>query len=348
MQVKRRAEDILEPTTAPKKIDKFRSSDPEFRALLESIGVSYPIWDSSQPSNMEELVNYLSRGWPGMEQEVTRDMFNKFIQRNFDAPTEATVDESVRDILGPDGFESGEGSSSARNLRLVRMQVLRDELSTPQPDFQEGTSKESLDISVRRRLQGFIDLSRRAKAPCMPNFFLEWKGNTGEPWVVLNQVAHDSVVGARGIVELERLLRGEVAPHDGRAIAFAATFISLGNRLELYCVHRQAESQYMVTKLGSWGLDNPRAFCEGVGWVRHARRRAAEIRSELVEEARDYLYTQVLDNAAALEEDLTPKPPGFKNRQIAGRKRGRPRRQDQAPAAAAKRGRGRPPKCKNT
>lgn len=175
MDPKRKVEEALEPTTN-KSVKGFGSAEPEFRELLESVGVSYPHWRNPLPSDFEQLQDYLSKGWPGLEKEVTDQMCDKFVDRNSDAPAEATVDESVRETLGPDGFDAGsvlEGPSSARNLRYVCMKSLRIEFSNPQPNFQEGTQKGLLDVSIRQRLRQHIDLSRHAKAPCIPNFFME-------------------------------------------------------------------------------------------------------------------------------------------------------------------------------
>lgn len=103
-----------------------------------------------------------------------------------------------------------------------------------QPDYYDGTNPGNIDEQVRNKLGPVIIPTVHARAPAVPNFFLEAKPPKGGCDVPKLQAALNGALGARAMHELQSYGQGEPV-YDNNAYTLTSTYH--GGQLKIYTTH---------------------------------------------------------------------------------------------------------------
>ncbi|MCJ1471342.1 hypothetical protein MMC07_009990 [Pseudocyphellaria aurata] len=265
-----------------------RPTSPTFQQHLIDNGV-YPnmyhgLVDHPMPHNFEEIMARLKPLQPSLSPGFTVEAYRDFYQKNQIAMTENAVMSTVLPIIA--------GSAdvySQQNLVFGNLENLTDgSITKAKPDCYDGTHPDNLKSQIRQDLGRYILPSTNTTAPCVPNFFIEAKGPTGNPTVCERQALHDGALGVRAIAKLRAYVDAETA-YDTNAYVISATYTPTQGVLSLHA-HHCAQSadpsrgyDYFMTQIDAYfmtkSLDE---FRRGASTLRNARDWAKEKRHELV------------------------------------------------------------------
>ena len=178
------------------------------------------------------------------------------------------------------------------NLLFGNLKDLTDgSIVKAKPDFYHGATPVEIDPRIREKLGTYIMPSKNTTAPCLPNFFLEAKGQTGSAVVARRQACYDGALGARGIHQLRSYINPDTA-FDNNAYTITATYHSATGSLTIYTTHPTLPKdprnpvEYRMTQLNGWCMiGNEESFRQGASALRNARDWATEKRQDLMEAA---------------------------------------------------------------
>ena len=273
---------------ASQKTRRSSAFDPAFEQHLIDHGVFPDGYDDAsnlqEPHNLAELRARLAVPRASLSRSrFTREAFLDFKTKNKHAMTKASVMNKPFQIIA--------GSAdipSEQKLPFENLKELTDG-STPnaQPDIYDGIRPAEINVHLREVLGHSIVPSTNAAAPCVPNFFVEVKGLEGSVAVCDNQALYDGALGARGMHELRSYVDPETA-YDSNAYTITSTYDSNIGCLTIYAIHPspskdpKISTEYHMTLLDSFGMNDPDAFRQGAGALRNARDWAKEKREELI------------------------------------------------------------------
>ncbi|KAI9708413.1 MAG: hypothetical protein M1828_002994 [Chrysothrix sp. TS-e1954] len=240
-----------------------------------------------KPGNLNEINRKLAELRSSLSPSRFSDTaFEAFQAKNDEAQSESDIMSKVLPIV------MGEADiPSSRNIQFNNLAPLTDgEITLDQPDYYEGSRPADLHLRVRKELGDYIVPSTNKSRPCLPNFFAEAKGPSGNAAVVKRQACHDGAMGARAIYKT-RLYVDSTTALDNNAYTIASTYSggSGGGFLTLYTTHPTASEDpertvdYRMTQLNGWHMTgNPDSFRQGASALRNARDWAQEKRKGLI------------------------------------------------------------------
>lgn len=263
--------------------------DPAFKQHLIDHGV-YPegyggFKNVQEPQNWAEIQARLAIPRASLSpSRFGREEFWDFKEKNDDAVTEDTVmSKAVPMIVGTAKIPS------QQNLLFGNLKDLTDgSITKAKPDFYDGSRPAELRKQIRAALGPYIVPSTNTSHPCVPNFFIEGKGQDGVAAVGERQALYDGALGARGIHELRSYVDGEHS-YDNNAYTITSTYDGGSGVLKLYTMHptpstdQENVPDFRQTKLKGWIMtEDPDTFRQGAGALRNARDWAQEKRKELI------------------------------------------------------------------
>ena len=266
------------------KTRKTSAYDPEFEQHLIDHGIHMNS-RAQKPSNWEEINRRITQPRPSLSpSRFSETAFETFEQTNDKASTEATVMSKAFPIIA--------GTSdipSQENLLFGNLKPLTDNsITKAKPDFYDGSCPTKLNKQIREELGPYIVPSTNTATPCLPNFFTEGKGPSGNPAVCKRQALYDGALGARGVHKLRSYVNPETA-YDNNAYTITSTYHGSSGDLTIYSTHPtpsndpQNPIEYRMTQLRGWKMtDTPETFRQGASALRNARDWAKEKREELI------------------------------------------------------------------
>ncbi|KAI4218033.1 MAG: hypothetical protein L6R36_009155 [Xanthoria steineri] len=266
---------------------------------------------AAQPRNFTAILVRL--GMPTASSSVlTMQDFYGFLDKNKQAATErSTMSGEIRKLAGDMNIPFLENvlfnkltpfimDSGGKNATLKR----------PKVDSYDGNIPTGLAKSVRDSLGTYIVPCSATDRPCLPNFFLEAKGKSGDSDVVMRQAWYAGCLGARGVHEL----RAWIDPNtleDNNAYTIACSYEAGNATLIVYTIHPRLSSEkhhrrissmpnhryeYIMSQLFAINMRNNLAgLIEGIKIYQNAR--------EWAKEQRDRLYAAA--NLKASSEDAS-------------------------------------------
>ena len=260
--------------------------DPGFKQHLIDHGIypdGYPDASNVQePQNLEEIQARLSKPRASLSpSRFTREAFLDFKTKNNGALTETTLmNNAFQIVAGSATFPS------ERNLTFGNLEDLTDDsITKAQPDLYDGSRPAEINANIRTVLGHYIVPSTNTFAPCLPNFFVEAKGPTGDASICDNQALYDGALGARAMHELRAYVDPETA-YDGNAYTITSTYDP--GLLSIYANHPspskdpEISTEYRMTLLASFPMKTQDGFRQGACALRNARDWAKEKREELI------------------------------------------------------------------
>lgn len=266
--------------------------------LADSVGFPakqyYPSEGFPKPENASVLESIILQNNPSVS--FSQDDFSKFV----DLADEATDEDHVNDNLMP--IIRGDDSDilSQKNLHSSNLAPLigKGGLVVDVPDYCDGVRLSSINWKIREDIGIYIQPSKNAEYPALPNFFLEVKGPAGDTMIVKRQAFYDGCMGARGMHQLRSYGKNPSAMYDNKVYTIVSTFAH--GRLTMYGVwptaqidpERMGDTSYHMSELGRWDLtlpDDMDGFIRGVTAFRNLRDWAKEQRDNLVETSKQTL-----------------------------------------------------------
>ena len=240
--------------------------------------------------SVEEIRHALSQPRPSLSpSQFSDERFEDFQRADAHAFKESQVVADVIPILEGD---IGDRKCVARQVPFSNLDPLTDgTLVAACPDLYYGARPEQLDQRVRKQLRGRIVPSTQEDLPVAPNFFVEVKGPDGSAAVAKRQIAYDTALGERGLVDL-----GSVG---GRNPAYNAQTHTLGctyqdGQLKIFATHMIAPSKpgaqpgFVMTQVKASALtDDADGFRRGAATYRNARDWAKQKRDQAIAQANE-------------------------------------------------------------
>ena len=294
----------LGPNTKPV---TFSSKDAAFEQELIDNGVYPPGYDNVEPDNLEEIVEKLGQRRASLSpSNLSRDDFLLFRRRNDEATTEAEVMMHVFPMItGNTNIPSGS------NQMFKNLKPLGDRISTPQPDYFNGSRTKEIRPKVRDDLGQYIIPSSQRKRPALPNFFMEAKGPEGKSSVAKRQITQDLAAGARGMLRMQSYGLDDPV-FDNKAYTFGSIYDSGSSTLQLFAMHptkpgdADGKPEYHTTKIRGFDLtDNLDTHRQGIGAFRNLRDLATEWRAEFIAAANETADNDDEPGVASVDTYLT-------------------------------------------
>ncbi|KAF2966227.1 hypothetical protein GQX73_g7360 [Xylaria multiplex] len=192
---------------------------------------------------------------------------------------------------------------SKRNLLFTELEPITDETaSKPKPDVFDGACLDDIDKRIRadEHIYPLIIPTKHVHVPVAPNFFLEVKGQSGDPAILMRQACYDGANGARAMHCLQNYGREEPI-YDGNAYTFSATYHPGTRTLALYAHHPTAPAssgskpEYHLTDLpGYYLMSDRQALVDGLTAFRNLRDMAQEFRDGFIRVANAHTQNLVL------------------------------------------------------
>ncbi|KAM3502142.1 hypothetical protein MY11210_009160 [Beauveria gryllotalpidicola] len=136
-----------------------------------------------------------------------------------------------------------------------------------------------------------ITPTSHARAPSVPNLFVEAKAPRGGADVAKRQACLDGAIGARAMHSLQNYGEDEQV-YDGNARTFSSTYHAGTGTLQLYAHHvtgpraEEDRPEYHMTQIDSWGMTgNIETFRRGATAFRNSRDLSRRQRETLIEAA---------------------------------------------------------------
>ena len=243
--------------------------------------------EDQEPNNWTEINRRIAQPRPSLSpSRFSESAFKAFRKANREPLTEDSVMSKIFPVIAGTA-----DIPSERNLLFGNLEDLTDgSITKAKPDHFDGSRPTDLNKQLREELAPYIVPSTNTAAPCLPNFFTEAKGRSGNTEVCKRQALYDGALGARGIHELRSYIDSETAYDDN---AYTITSIYHGGganaALSVYVVHpmlyndARKRTEYRLTQLNGWDMTgNSKAFREGASALRNARDWAKEKREELM------------------------------------------------------------------
>lgn len=227
---------------------------------------------------------------------LTMENFHDFLDQNTQAVTEnKTMSTEIQTIAGVSTIPS------LQDVLFNHLEPLikdgKDALfSPPKVDLYDGNNPSDLAKSLRDSLGGFIVPCEATDRPCLPNFFLEAKGKSGDSMVVMRQAWYDGCLGARGVHELRAWIDPSTL-EDKNANTIACTYEAGTATLIIYTIHLRRSSNNHYRRISSMPtrryeyrmslmhsvsmIDNLASFARGIRIYQNAREWAKEQRDQL-------------------------------------------------------------------
>jgi hypothetical protein len=153
-----------------------------------------------EPNNEDELEASLARSRPSLSpSRFTNEDFRRFKRDNarvYEGSVMGTVFPTIR----------GQHTEIPHELDApfaALASITKEVITTAQPDFYDGTNPGNIDKQVRDELGSFIIPTIHARAPAVPNFFLEAKPPNGNVDVAKRQATLNGALGARAMHKLQ-------------------------------------------------------------------------------------------------------------------------------------------------
>lgn len=180
-----------------------------------------------------------------------------------------------------------------------------------QPDFYDGIRQTDVEQAILEDLDPVIIPTIFVKAPVLPNFFLEARGECRH--VKKRKACYDGALGARAMESLQSF--GQAKPiYDGNAYTITSTFHRDDGSLTIYATHltqpedSKIEASYHMTHVWSFSLlDSPEAFRMGAAAFRNARDWAMEQREKFLSVANE--EAKAIEAEVQAEVQLLNQPP---------------------------------------
>ncbi|KAB8356461.1 hypothetical protein FH972_024044 [Carpinus fangiana] len=263
--------------------------DPAFEGCLVASGVLYEGHGAAtEPANFDQIKEYLGRRRASLAGFSKEDLI-EFKSQNQNAKSEAGVMSTVfQTIIGRSDIPSQQNVPFGNLAPLTK-----ENLTTPQPDFFDGSRPEEIDKIIRDALGLYIIPSTDASNPVLPNFFAEGKGSKGSAEVCKRQACYAGVIGARAMHKLRSYVNLDTAI-DGNAYTICATYMGGPGIqfLTLYATHITASNnpeiplEYYMTQLRSFAMTDSWETCrDGIQAAQNAREWAKEARNKLIAHA---------------------------------------------------------------
>ncbi|CAO1596510.1 hypothetical protein XANCAGTX0491_000352 [Xanthoria calcicola] len=227
---------------------------------------------------------------------LTMENFHHFLDQNTQAVTEnKTMSSEIQTIAGVSTIPSLQDVLFNHLEPLIK--VGKDALlSQPKVDLYDGNNPSDLATSVRNSLGDYIVPCEATDRPCLPNFFLEAKGKSGDSMVVMRQAWYAGCLGARGVHELRAWIDPETL-EDKNAYTIACTYEAGTATLIIYTIHLRRSSNSHYRRISSMPsrryeyrmslmhsvsmIDNLASFARGIRLYQNAREWAKEQRDQL-------------------------------------------------------------------
>ena len=250
---------------------------------------------SQRPQNFDAIFARLETP-RASSSALTIENFHHFLDQNTQAVTEnKTMSSEIQTIAGVSTIPSLQDVLFNHLEPLIK--VGKDALlSQPKVDLYDGNNPSDLATSVRNSLGDYIVPCEATDRPCLPNFFLEAKGKSGDSMVVMRQAWYAGCLGARGVHELRAWIDPQTL-EDKNAYTIACTYEAGTATLIIYTIHlrRSSNSQYrrissMPTRRYEYRMslmhsvsmiDNLASFARGIRLYQNAREWAKEQRDQL-------------------------------------------------------------------
>ena len=159
-----------------------------------------------EPNNEDELDDSLARSRPSLSpSRFTNEDFRRFKRDNariYEGSVMSTVFPTIR---GQHTEIPHELDAPFTELESITKQVI----TTARPDFYDGANPGNIDQKVRDELGPFIIPTIHARAPVVPNFFLEAKPPSGNVDVAKRQATLNGALGARAMHKLQSYAAGK-------------------------------------------------------------------------------------------------------------------------------------------
>ena len=251
--------------------DKTRSSayDKNFERYIINEKVfpeGYEYADSRrtpEPNYADELEETLARSRPSLSpSRFTNEDFRRFKRDNarvYEGSVMSTVFPTIR---GQRTEIPHELDAPFTGLESITKEVI----TTAQPDFYDGANLANIDQKVLDELGPFIIPTVHARAPVVPNFFLEAKPPSGNVDVAKRQATLNGAVGARAMHKLQSYAAGKPV-YDGNAYTITSTYHAGTGTLQMYTTHitppagPEQPPEYHMNQHNSWGLTGNIATC---------------------------------------------------------------------------------------
>ncbi|KAI4241194.1 MAG: hypothetical protein L6R42_011348 [Xanthoria sp. 1 TBL-2021] len=282
---------------------KTSAYDPSFQQHLIDHGC-YPTHHpdaaasvAAQPQNFTAIFTRL--GMPtASSSALTMQNFYDFLNKNKQAATEkTTMSGEIRKLAGDMNIPFLENVLFNKIASLIMDSAGKEStLRRPKVDSYDGNIPTGLAKSVRDSLGTYIVPCEATDRPCLPNFFLEAKGKSGDSDVVMRQAWYAGCLGARGVHEL----RAWIDPNtleDNNAYTIACSYEAGNATLIVYTIHPRLSSnkhhrrissmpnrryEYIMSQLYAINMRNNLAgFVEGMKIYQNARVWAKEQRDRL-------------------------------------------------------------------
>ncbi|KAH0539056.1 hypothetical protein FGG08_004402 [Glutinoglossum americanum] len=241
------------------------------------------------------------------------DIQQRLLTRRASLSQEQFSDHDFRAFAEADAQALNEGTLMTRSFSTIRGELndrkfyhmysfafdnldplINANLVNAKPDFYDGAYPTEVPVQVRMKLDKDILPAKVKDAPCLPNFFTEGKGRTGNLTVARRQGLYDGALGARGIYKLQSFIAGGTAACDDNAYTISATYVD--GSLALYTHHISGPGpeaplgklQCFTSQLGRWNIaDDIETFRRGVSAFRNARDWAKEQRDKFIKSSHE-------------------------------------------------------------
>ncbi|KAJ2895073.1 hypothetical protein MKZ38_006960 [Zalerion maritima] len=238
-----------------------------------------------EPDNMDEILKSLAAPRASLSpSRFPQSAFRDFRRINTQAFDEDEVMRKVAPVLGGNA-----DIPNKQNTMFTMLKPMTDgSIPRAKPDYFDGVRREDIHGEVRDKLGETIIATDYARAPVLPNFFMEAKGPDGAPSGAQRQVCYDGAIGARAMHSLQNYGNDEPV-YDGNAYAIGTTYHD--GQLKMYAHYPTPTTQggppeYHMTQIDSWGMTgNLKSCVDGIKAFRNGREWAKEQRDSFIEAA---------------------------------------------------------------
>ncbi|TWU70457.1 hypothetical protein ED733_000398 [Metarhizium rileyi] len=241
-----------------------------------------------EPDNLNDIINGLSHPRASLSpSQFSTSAFKNFKLANSRVISEGKVMADILPTIRGRSEIPNEGNLPFTNLESITNGTTVDAV----PDWYDGSHAKEISKTVRQDLNNMIIPTSHARAPVVPNFFIEAKAPRGGADVAKRQACLDGAVGARAMHRLQNF--GEDVPvYDGNAHTFSSTYHAGTGTLQLYAHHatgptaEEEQPEYHMIQIDSWGMTgNVDTFRRGATAFRNARDLAHQRRETFIKAA---------------------------------------------------------------
>ncbi|KAI0428529.1 hypothetical protein F5Y09DRAFT_357719 [Xylaria sp. FL1042] len=291
------ASSFTESTEMAQKTTSSSSRGPEFEKHL----AGHSVYFHNRRSSALNIRDIRSR----LQQPQSSLALSRFSEEDFEAfertnNTIANEDDLMIDVLP---VMCGTNKIlSKRNLLFTELKPITNEsASKPKPDVFDGAHPDDIDKRIRsdEDIYPLIIPTKYLHAPVAPNFFIEVKGQSGDPAVLKRQACYDGAYGARAMHCLQNYGRAKPL-YDGNAYTFSAIYHPGMSMLAFYVHHVTAPAisgdkvEYHMTQVAGYYLTNNRqGLIDAFTAFRNLRDMAREFRDSFIKAANAHAENDV-------------------------------------------------------